>query len=99
MKRQNAYSSNSFTSANESARQRGLPILVASLTARKYKRIFLLCHCFATEINGNNSNPSKSDRTNRCLNCRGKILVNSLCYGPNGRDTGKTGSTSKPECF
>jgi len=65
---------------------RGFVIFVASLTARKHNRIFLLCHYFATEISGNNSNPSTTEKMNSCAKFTGKIPVHSLRYG-HGRDT------------
>src|SRR5215468_3251712 len=40
------------------------PILVASLTHREDKKIFLLCHYFARRKKRIKSNPSTSDKTN-----------------------------------
>src|SRR5215470_11707509 len=45
-------------------RHEDFPILVASLTHREDKRIFLLCHYFARRKKRINSNPSTSDKTN-----------------------------------
>src|SRR5215467_4663132 len=56
---------------------RGFPILVASLTHREDKRIFLLCHYFARRKTNPANSQAKSRRSHygRADNPRGNIAV------------------------
>jgi hypothetical protein len=76
----------------ETEQDEGVAILLASLTTRKHKIIFLTFH---QTITGNNSNPSTSEKTNSCANSEEK--VRSIRYAiPHGRHTRQIRSTRQP---